>query len=68
MCSGAIVLFGVKKVVVGERETFVGEEELLKSRGVEIVDATDGVRDECRALMKAFIEKHPRIWDEDIAE
>ena len=65
MCSGAILLYGIPRVVVGENRTFLGEEELLRSRGVEIVVADDA---ECRALMESFIESNPDAWSEDIGE
>jgi len=63
MCSGAIVLYGIPIVVVGENRTFVGEEEWLTSRGVRV----DVVQDEtCIAMMRDFIQKHPALWNEDI--
>lgn len=63
MCSGAILLYGVRKVVVGENRTFVGEEALLQSRGVAI----EVVQDEtCIQLMHEFIRTHPDLWNEDI--
>jgi cytosine deaminase len=65
MCSGAILLYGIPRVVIGENRTFVGAEELLRSRGVvvEVVDSG-----ECVALMRAFIAQHPDLWNEDIGE
>lgn len=63
MCSGAIILYGIPKVVIGENITFLGEEELLKSRGVDLV-VVDNV--ECKNLMKEFISKNPELWNEDI--
>ena len=65
MCSGAILLYGIPKVVIGENLTFMGEEELLKSRGVqlEVVQSK-----ECIDLMKKFIEAYPSVWNEDIGE
>lgn len=63
MCSGAILLYGIPKVIVGENRTFMGEEGLLRSRGV-IVEVVDD--DACRALMSAFIERDPTLWNEDI--
>ena len=65
MCSGAIMLYGIPKVVVGENVTFMGDEQLLKSRGVE-VEVVDS--DECKQLMSDFIAEHPRLWNEDIGE
>lgn len=63
MCSGAIVLYGIPKVVIGENKTFMGEEEWLKSRGVEI----EVVQDErCISLMEDFIRSNPELWNEDI--
>lgn len=63
MCSGAILLYGIPKVVVGENRTFVGEEEWLRSRGVEV----EVVRDpECVGIMERFIKDHPALWNEDI--
>ena len=63
MCSGAILLYGIPRVVVGENQTFMGEEELLRARGVVV----EVVQDErCTAMMKAFIAAHPELWNEDI--
>jgi cytosine deaminase len=63
MCSGAILLYGIPHVVVGENKTFMGEEELLRSRGVRV----EVVQDErCVAMMRAFIAAHPDLWFEDI--
>lgn len=64
MCSGAILLYGIPKVIVGENETFQGEEELLRSRGV-VVEVLDEPL--CVELMKEFIAAEPRLWNEDIA-
>src|SRR5690242_2526513 len=63
MCSGAILLYGIPRLVVGENRTFLGEEELLRARGVlvEVLQA-----DECIALMRRFIADHPQLWNEDI--
>ena len=63
MCSGAILLYGIPRVVVGENRTFVGEEELLRSRGVTVEVLQDG---RCIRLMTEFIEAHPDLWNEDI--
>ena len=63
MCSGTILLYGIPHVIVGEHETFMGEEEWLRSRGVR-VDVLQDAR--CIAMMKAFIETHPQLWNEDI--
>ena len=63
MCTGAILLYGIPRVVVGENQTFMGEEDLLRSRGV----AVEVVQDErCTAMMKAFIAAHPELWNEDL--
>ncbi len=63
MCSGAIVLYGISKVVVGENRTFMGEEDWLRSRGVQI----DVLRDEtCIRMMERFIRENPSLWNEDI--
>src|SRR3954471_13514748 len=63
MCSGAILLYGIPHVVVGENRTFMGEERLLRERGVRV----DVVQDErCVAMMRAFIAAHPELWNEDI--
>jgi creatinine deaminase len=63
MCSGAILLYGIPRVVVGENRTFMGEEELLRSRGVTVDVLQD---DRCIRLMTEFIEAHPELWNEDI--
>jgi len=63
MCSGAILLYGIPTVVIGENQTFMGEEALLKQRGVEIIIA-DSV--ECKEMMRAFIAAKPQVWNEDI--
>ncbi len=65
MCSGAILLYGIPRVVVGENVTFMGEEDWLRSRGVEVEVVQDP---ECIALMKAFIAARPELWNEDIGE
>ena len=65
MCSGAILLYGIPKVVIGENHTFMGEEELLKSRGVEIEVVQS---EKCIGLMRSFIEANPTVWNEDIGE
>ena len=65
MCTGAILLYGIPRVVVGENQTFMGEEELLRSRGVEVTVVQD---DRCIAMMKAFIATHPDLWFEDIGK
>lgn len=63
MCSGAILLYGIPRVVVGENLSFLGEEELLRERGVR-VDVVQDAR--CTELMRRFIQEHPDLWNEDI--
>jgi len=63
MCSGAMLLYGIPRVVVGDNRTFRGPEEYLRSRGVELTVVNDR---ECIALMTAFIREHPKLWNEDI--
>ncbi len=63
MCSGAILLYGIPRVVIGENRTFMGEEDLLRSRGVAIEVVDDA---ECVKLMRDFIQRNPRLWNEDI--
>lgn len=65
MCTGTIVQFGIPRVVIGENQTFGGNEAFLKSRGVEVVVAD---HEECIALMQRFIKEKPELWAEDIAE
>jgi cytosine/creatinine deaminase len=65
MCSGAILLYGIPRVVVGENRTFMGEEALLRSRGVQVEVVQDPA---CIALMERFIAEHPELWNEDIGE
>ncbi|WP_332825519.1 nucleoside deaminase [Ramlibacter sp.] len=65
MCSGAILLYGIPKVVIGENQTFLGEEELLRSRGVQVEVLQDAT---CVALMRDFIAAKPELWNEDIGE
>ena len=63
MCSGAILLYGIPRVIIGENRTFHGEEELLASRGVSIEVRQDST---CIRLMTEFIQAHPELWNEDI--
>ncbi|MDP3149670.1 MAG: nucleoside deaminase [Ignavibacteria bacterium] len=63
MCSGAMILYGIPKVVIGENKTFLGDEELLKSRGMEVEVVND---ETCIQMMNDFIEKNPELWNEDI--
>jgi cytosine deaminase len=65
MCSGAILLYGIKQVVVGENQTFIGEERWLKSRGVR-VEVQQQL--ECIHIMQVFIAANPKLWNEDIGE
>ena len=65
MCSGAILLYGISNVVVGENKTFQGPEELLRQRGVTVTVTNS---DECIALMEEFIRDYPQLWNEDIGE
>ena len=63
MCSGAIVLYGIPRVVIGENKTFLGAEEYMRANGVqtEVVQS-----EECITLMRDFIRDHPELWNEDI--
>jgi creatinine deaminase len=63
MCTGAILLYGIPRVVIGENQTFLGDEQLLQSRGV-VVDVRQDPA--CIRLMTAFIRDHPGLWNEDI--
>ena len=63
MCSGAILLYGIPRVVIGENTTFLGEEGLLRSRGVEVQVLHDSA---CIQMMQAFIAERPGLWNEDI--
>ena len=65
MCSGTIVQFGIPRVIVGENANFGGNEDFLRSRGVEVIVVDDA---DCIALMKRFVEEKPELWLEDIAE
>jgi cytosine/creatinine deaminase len=63
MCSGAIVLYGIPTIIVGENRTFMGEEEWLRSRGVRVQVLQN---EECIAMMREFIQNNPTLWNEDI--
>ncbi|KAK8168656.1 cytosine deaminase [Phyllosticta citrichinensis] len=65
MCTGACILYKVKRVVIGENNTFVGGEDYLKSRGIEVINVKSP---ECEALMTKFITEKPGDWNEDIGE
>ncbi|MDF1754257.1 MAG: nucleoside deaminase [Verrucomicrobiales bacterium] len=63
MCSGTILLYGIPKVIVGENQTFTGEEEWLRSRGVTVEVLQN---EDCVSMMRSFIENKPELWNEDI--
>lgn len=63
MCSGAILLYGIPKVIIGENQTFMGEEALLRARGVQVDVLQDPT---CLDMMQRFIAEHPELWNEDI--
>ncbi|HOB89902.1 MAG TPA: nucleoside deaminase [Candidatus Colwellbacteria bacterium] len=65
MCAGAILLYKIPKVVIGENENFKGPEEYLRSRGVEMTDLD---LEECKKMMRDFIKEKPELWNEDISE
>ena len=65
MCSGAILLYGIPRVIVGENTTFQGPEAHVRSRGVEVTVINDP---DCIAMMQAFIKDKPALWNEDIGE
>lgn len=65
MCSGAILLYGIPKVIIGENTTFTGTEDHLQENGVEVVVLND---QDCIQMMKDFIEENPQLWNEDIGE
>jgi cytosine deaminase len=65
MCSGTIIQFGIPRVVIGENATFGGNEDFLRSKGIEVLIADD---QDCIALMTRFIAEKPELWNEDIAE
>ena len=63
MCTGAILLYGIPRVIVGENRTFMGEEELLRQRGISVEVLQD---EDCIRMMREFITKNPGLWNEDI--
>lgn len=65
LCAGAVVQFGIQKVIVGESTTFEGAHEFMQSKGVEIVNLHD---EECITMMTDFIKENPELWNEDIGE
>jgi len=65
MCSGAILLYGIPKVVIGENQTFMGDEDLLRRRGVDVEVLQDAA---CVELMRRFIASRPELWNEDIGK
>ena len=65
LCSGAVVQFGIKKVIAGESQTFPGGPEFMRQHGVEVIDLD---LDECKQLMRDFIAAHPDLWAEDIGQ
>lgn len=65
MCSGAMLLYGIPRVVLGENRTFLGAEDLLRTHGVEVVNLDSP---ECTDLMRTFITAYPDVWNEDIGE
>jgi cytosine deaminase len=65
MCTGAILLYGIPRLVIGENRTFVGGEDLLRARGVEVVILDSA---ECHDLLQDFIREQPEVWNEDIGE
>ena len=65
MCSGAVLLYGIPKVIVGENTTFQGPEEYLRTRGVDVTVLDDA---ECIEIMEKFIKENPVLWNEDIGE
>ncbi|MDQ3022101.1 MAG: nucleoside deaminase [Bacteroidota bacterium] len=65
LCAGASVQFGIKKIIAGECETFSGATEFMESHGIEVINLD---LDECKNLMREFIQKNPKLWFEDIGE
>lgn len=63
MCTGAILLYGIPRVVLGENETFMGAEDLLRAHGVEVINLNS---EECKEMMRQFISEEPELWNEDI--
>lgn len=63
LCAGAVVQFGIKKVIAGESETFLGAREFMESHLIEVIDLN---LNECKQLMSEFIQNNPKLWNEDI--
>ena len=64
-CAGAVVQFGIKKVIVGEAETFAGAKSFMGAHGVEVINVES---DECKRMMREFIKNYPELWNEDIGK
>ena len=65
LCAGAIVQFGIRKVIVGESENFTGARKFMEEHGVEVIDLNI---DECKKLMRDFIQSNPKLWNEDVGK
>jgi creatinine deaminase len=65
LCAGAVVQFGIKKVFAGENETFAGAKEFMESHGVEVINLNS---EECKGMMRKFIQENPELWNEDIGK
>ncbi len=65
LCAGAVVQFGIKKVIVGESETFAGARQFMEAHGVEVIDLS---LEECKQMMRDFIANNPALWNEDIGK
>jgi creatinine deaminase len=65
LCAGAVVQFGIKKVIVGESETFSGAKKFMETLGIEVIDLN---LEECKKIMKKFIQIKPELWKEDIGK
>ena len=65
LCAGAVVQFGIKKIIAGENETFAGAKEFMEQHGVEVINLDS---EECKEMMRKFITEKPKLWFEDIGE
>jgi cytosine deaminase len=65
LCAGAVVQFGIHKVIIGESRNFKGAQDFMKTHGVEVIDLDDP---SCIELMASFIKYHPQLWNEDIGK